>query len=129
MRYRNPLALVIVTVVVLTGCLGPKHHQGRSARNQTGHGGATNRYESSVAVEAQKSASTNAALANAPDNTAHNKVEARQDTLTPLDQGDSDQDRAITSSLRRTVMHGSAQQHFSWLAKNIKIITVNGEVT
>jgi hyperosmotically inducible protein len=85
--------------------------------------------ESSVAAEAQKTARTNAAPAKAPDNTAHNKADAQPDTLTPMDQGNSDLDLHITQNLRRSIVSGKDGRHFSFAAKNIKIITVNGDVT
>ncbi len=118
----------IAGVLMCPGCAFFKYH-GRAAANQTGHAVSTNRYESSISNQAQKTANTNAAPSKAVDNTAQNKTEAQQDTLTPMDQGDSDQDRQITQQLRREIMTGKDGHPFSFNAKNIKIITVNTEMT
>ncbi|MFN0080413.1 MAG: DUF4142 domain-containing protein [Prosthecobacter sp.] len=62
-----------------------------------------------------------------PDNTARN-VRDRDpaSTLTPLDQGSSKNDLAITAQIRRDV---TALNNISVNAQNVKIITLNGRVT
>lgn len=60
-----------------------------------------------------------------PDNTRVNKRDRDEKTLTPLDQSNSEEDRSITQAIRKSIMH----QELSVNAKNIKIITRNGEVT
>lgn len=60
-----------------------------------------------------------------PDNTRVNKRDRDEKTLTPLDQSNSEEDRSITQAIRKSIM----QQGLSVNAKNIKIITRNGEVT
>lgn len=60
-----------------------------------------------------------------PDNTKVNKRDRDEKTLTPLDQSNSKEDRGITQAIRKSIM----QQGLSVNAKNIKIITRNGEVT
>jgi hypothetical protein len=62
----------------------------------------------------------------AADNTAENVRDRSGDTLTPLDQGTSASDRAITTRIRREIM---ARRELSMDAHNIKIITVDGHVT
>lgn len=60
-----------------------------------------------------------------PDNTNINKRDRDNQTLTPLDQSNTNADVKITQAIRKSIM----QQDFSTDAKNIKIITQNGEVT
>lgn len=63
--------------------------------------------------------------ANAADNTAANKVDADQNTLTPADQGTSESDVKTTKDIRVALM----SDELSFNAKNIKIITKDGHVT
>jgi len=60
------------------------------------------------------------------DDTAKNARDQNGTTLTPLDQGTSDRDVAITRQIRKAVV---AQEGLSTNAKNVKIITTNGVVT
>lgn len=60
------------------------------------------------------------------DNTARNARDANGNTLTPMDQGESDADRTITQQIRKAVVN---HDQLSTNAKNVKIITVNGVVT
>jgi osmotically-inducible protein OsmY len=62
---------------------------------------------------------------SAPDNTNVNKRDVNEQTLTPLDQSNSESDINITQSIRKSIM----RENFSMDAKNIKIITQNGDVT
>ncbi len=68
----------------------------------------------------------NPSVVRSPDNTAVNKRDRNDATLTPMDQGESDADVKMTQEIRRAVMD-SDQLSFS--AKNVKIITRNGKVT
>lgn len=61
----------------------------------------------------------------AADNSAHNKVDAKEETLTPINQGTSDSDLKTTKDLRSAVVDSD----LSFNAKNIKIITRDGHVT
>ncbi len=61
-----------------------------------------------------------------PDNTAKNERDRSGETMTPGDQSNSSEDLKITTSIRRAIMKDSS---LSMIAKNIKIITVNSEVT
>jgi hyperosmotically inducible periplasmic protein len=61
-----------------------------------------------------------------PDNTGKNVRDRDGDTLTPGDQGTTDADREITRQIRRAI---TSQDQLSTIAKNVKIITVNGKVT
>ncbi len=64
---------------------------------------------------------------NAPaDNTQQNVRDRGVDTLTPLDQGGNEIDRTITQRIRQGVMK---EDGLSMTAKNVKIITVEAEVT
>lgn len=62
----------------------------------------------------------------APDNTAMNQRDSTNATLTPLDQGESETDRAITQAVRQGI---NSNPSLSLNAKNVKIITVNSLVT
>ena len=60
-----------------------------------------------------------------PDNTKVNKRDKHGDTLTPMDQLNDKSDLRISQEIRKSIMH----THLSTDAKNIKIITRNGDVT
>lgn len=59
------------------------------------------------------------------DNSQVNKRDSENQTLTPLDQSNAKADLSITQAIRKSIM----KQHLSMDAKNIKIITSNGDVT
>lgn len=63
---------------------------------------------------------------NEVDNTARNIRDRSNTTLTPLDQGNSPEDRSITAQIRKQIL---ATEQLSVNARNIKIITVHGKVT
>ncbi len=60
-----------------------------------------------------------------PNNTKVNKRDRGAQTLTPMDQSNAKADIKITQAIRKSIM----KQHLSTSAKNVKIITINGEVT
>lgn len=60
-----------------------------------------------------------------PSNTGINKRDRDDKTLTPMDQMENESDLKITQEIRQALMDGE----FSMNAKNIKVITRNGEVT
>jgi hyperosmotically inducible periplasmic protein len=62
----------------------------------------------------------------APDNTGRNVRDRGGVTLTPGDQSESEADRTLTQEIRKAVVDDDS---LSTLAKNIKIITVDGVVT
>jgi hyperosmotically inducible periplasmic protein len=64
--------------------------------------------------------------ATAPDNTARNARDKSGDTVTPMDQSESEADRAITQAVRKALMDDAA---LSTNAKNVKVVTQNGKVT
>ena len=70
---------------------------------------------------------TDRASTNEPDNTGKNVRDRNDATLTPGDQGTSPADRDITQKVRKGVV--SSTNDYSMVAKNIKIMTVNGKVT
>ena len=61
-----------------------------------------------------------------PDNTARNIRDRDSNTLTPLDQGNSQTDIDTTAQIRKEII---ATAGMSMDAKNVKIITMNGHVT
>jgi sporulation protein YlmC with PRC-barrel domain len=60
------------------------------------------------------------------DNTRRNVRDRNDQTLTPLDQGNSPADRRTTASIRKEI---GAADNLSVNAKNVKIITQDGRVT
>jgi len=60
------------------------------------------------------------------DNTARNARDREGTTIQPIDQGNSEGDIAITQSIRKAVV---ANDSLSMNAKNVKIVTIDGEVT
>lgn len=63
---------------------------------------------------------------SAPDNSRVNVRDKGGKTLTPMDQGPSEEDRKITQLIRQSVVKDGS---LSFTAKNVKIITINGKVT
>lgn len=61
-----------------------------------------------------------------PDNTARNVRDRNNSTLTPLDQGTSKADVATTAQIRKEII---ADKNMSLNARNVKIITLDGQVT
>jgi len=61
-----------------------------------------------------------------PDNTASNVRDRNNSTLTPLDQGNSQADVDTTAQIRKEILAG---KNMSMNAKNVKIITIAGQVT
>ena len=61
-----------------------------------------------------------------PDNTAINERDRSQETQTSGDQSNSSADLKITQAIRQALMNDS---ELSTTAKNVKIITNNGQVT
>lgn len=76
-------------------------------------------YDRSTTMERANPDNTN------PDNTNINKRDRNDQTLTPLDQSNNEADTKITQAIRKSIV----KNDFSMDAKNIKIITQNGEVT
>ncbi len=62
----------------------------------------------------------------AADNTARNVRDRGDITITPFDQGSSQDDMATTTKIRKDVI---AEKQLSVNAHNVKIITLNGKVT
>jgi osmotically-inducible protein OsmY len=61
-----------------------------------------------------------------PDNTATNQRDRSGEIQTPGDQSNSSADLKITQNIRRALMKDSG---LSTTAKNVKVITANGQVT
>jgi hyperosmotically inducible periplasmic protein len=62
----------------------------------------------------------------AADNSAQNARDAARDSLTPLDQSHADKDVEMTRSIRQRLVDDDT---LGTNAKNVKVITVNGQVT
>jgi len=63
---------------------------------------------------------------SAADDTARNARDRSGETVTPLDQSESEADRTITQHVRQGVV---ANDDLSTTAKNVKIVTTEGVVT
>lgn len=63
--------------------------------------------------------------ANKADNTGMNKRDRDDRTVTPMNQSNNKEDLEITQAIRKSLM----KQELSTNAKNIKVITQNGDVT
>lgn len=61
-----------------------------------------------------------------PDNTEVNKRDRNENAKTPMDQSLTKSDQAITQHIRKSIMK---EEDLSTNAKNVKVITQNGEVT
>jgi len=67
-----------------------------------------------------------AAYGTPPDNTRVNERDRESSALTPLDQKENETDLKITQRIRKAVV---ADDSLSFTAKNVKIITRDGQVT
>ena len=63
---------------------------------------------------------------NDADNSAKNERDRNQQTLTPGDQSETEEDRKLTQAIRQAVMK---EDSLTMTAKNVKIITAQGKVT
>jgi hyperosmotically inducible protein len=63
---------------------------------------------------------------HAADNTKVNSRDRSGTTLTPVDQSESSEDRALTQAVRQSLMEDSS---LSLNAKNVKVISHDGKVT
>jgi len=66
------------------------------------------------------------AYGTSPDNTRVNERDRSEGSLTPMDQKENETDLEITQRIRQSVM---GDDSLSFTAKNIKIITRDGQVT
>lgn len=90
----------------------------QAAENQHKH------TDTDTTTERSENSATERAERSDPENTRINKRD-RDEAVTPMDQSNSQADLDITQAIRKSIM----DQDFSMDAKNIKIITRNGEVT
>ena len=81
---------------------------------------------SDPAVVSNVPASVQGSGAVQPDDTGVNKRDRAPSARTPMDQGNGASDLKITQQIRQAVMK---DDHLSFTAKNVKIITSNGKVT
>ncbi|MFO1501205.1 MAG: BON domain-containing protein [Verrucomicrobiota bacterium] len=119
---------LMLTLALALGaaCAATHRGQGKPSQASDGEMHSTNYAASSIAPEVVNTANSRPVASEPADSTAQNRREAEKDTVTPLDQGNGDLDLGITQSIRKAVV---GDRQMSFLAKNVKIITVNGEVT
>jgi hypothetical protein len=99
---------------------------GRASRDDNAAVSRTSRNDTNTTSRVYSQDSTNSNLSKPADNTGRNVRDRSNATLTPEEQGSSDSDRDLTRNIRRAI---STNDQFSVLAKNIKIVTLNGKVT
>jgi hyperosmotically inducible protein len=104
------LATIAASLLLFTGC-------GRSGSNTDKGGSGDNSAQSSGSVSSTDKEA---------DNTAVNKRDRSDNTLTAGDQSGSKADRELTRKIRREI---TKNKELSTTAKNVKIITTNGKVT
>ncbi len=80
----------------------------------------------SAGCGSEPGSSNTAARKTAADNSARNVSDRNDAKPTPMDQGESEADRAITQMIRQMVLENGAT---SINGRNVKIITQNGVVT
>ena len=116
---------IVAALAVLgfaAGCQQKTENQGASSDTSYRSSGSDRDTATS-----SRSTSESTDAANKPaDNTARNIRDRAGDTLLPGDQGGSDSDRDITRRIRRAI---TQNDQLSTMAKNVKIMTVNGKVT
>lgn len=102
--------ITVASLVALSACSQQRDANDQStARDQAGYGQANNTSPSNTE----------------PNNTAVNQRDRADDMPTPMDQGNSDADLAITQSIRQGLM---ADETLSVDAKNVKVITLERAV-
>jgi len=94
--------------------------------DSNGNTNATTTTEARSMVASQPSPPSPSSQPAQPDNTRVNERDRNGNTLTPIDQGNSEADRRMTQQIRQALMNTNG---LSFNAKNIKIITLNGKVT
>ncbi|HET6339399.1 MAG TPA: BON domain-containing protein [Polyangiales bacterium] len=78
------------------------------------------------APAADKTDKANASDKHAADNTARNKRDQNDKSLTPIDQSNESSDLQLTAAVRRAIVGADG---LSFTAKNVKIISTDGQVT
>jgi len=107
-----------------TGTGTAAHTQEFATGDREPMGDTTNRNAAGTPTD-RSAAPSSPANTNA-DNTGVNKRDRNSATLTPMDQGSSASDRAITQQIRKDLMNDKS---LSFTAKNVKVITIDGKVT
>jgi hyperosmotically inducible protein len=113
------------TGATATGTTGTTPHTQEFATGERDSlGDTTNR--NAAGAPADRSAAPSSPTNTDADNTRVNKRDRNTSTLTPMDQGSSASDRAITQQIRKDLMNDKS---LSFTAKNVKVITIDGKVT
>lgn len=116
-----PALSFIFAACVYTGC---RTDSSSASRNESG----ASLESTNVAITADMTnnlAGTNGSAE--ADNSPRNASDATNGVPTATDQGNATEDIWTTRQIRRMVMSGT--NNFSMIARNIKIITLNGKVT
>lgn len=113
MQKLSTITLIAAVSLWLVGC-DPSTDQGAASGN-----------EQQTADTAVGSSSDDQTTRDV-DNSGINKRDRDDATLTPGDQGATEQDREMTRKIRRAI---TQNDQLSITARNIKIITANGKVT
>lgn len=129
MRYFKRTIIPLAVIGLLAGCNQSDNTSNGSSRGASGDETATVSRTSRNDTNGNSrvySKNTNDAESYKADNTGRNVRDRSDATLTPDEQGSNDSDRELTRGVRRAI---STNDQFSVLAKNVKVITVNGKVT
>jgi hyperosmotically inducible protein len=118
----------LLTSAIIIGCLAGYSQSAdtvqRRPNDKTTITG-TSRNDTNSSTRVYSSTNSDGSFKNA-DNTGRNVRDRSDAAVTPTDQGNDKSDIEITRRIRRAL---STNDQFSVLAKNIKIITINGKVT
>jgi len=119
-------SVLIVTIAIgLPAWVGCSSHSRDDSAQRVSR--AESRAASAPTVTRNESAATRTELAGYDaDNTARNARDRESKTLTPLDQSEKASDVEVTQRIRKSLVRDKS---LSTNAKNVKIITVDGEVT
>ena len=133
MRNLKRVMVPLAAIALLVGCNQSDNNtstssdsSGRASRDQPATVSPTSRNDTNGNSRVYSRDTDNANADKPADNTGRNVRDRSDAALTPGDQGNNESDRELTRSIRRAI---STNDQFSVLAKNAKVITVNGKVT
>jgi len=133
MRNFKRVMVPLAAIALLAGCNQSDNNtstsgdsSGRASRDETATVSRTSRNDTNGTSRVYSNDKNKANADTAADNTGQNVRERSDAALTPGDQGNNESDLKLTQSIRRAI---SSNDQFSALAKNAKVITVNGKVT
>jgi len=112
-----PYVCTLTALLLSVGC---------NRNSDTAAGGSSDNQITSSGSSASADSNRRGEITSAPDNTGKNVRDRSDQSLTPLDQGESQSDLDLTRRVRKAIV---SNDQLSADAKNIKIITSGGKVT